>query len=85
MKVQQLIEELSLLNPESEVVLFRRSSDNGFSPLYSLGRDYVYVPDSTYSGEAYYTKYSAEDMCLGEEEWESIKNQRRCVVMFPVN
>lgn len=85
MKIKQLMEELALLDPESEVVMFRRSSDNGFSPLYSLGRDYVYVPDSTYSGEAYNTRWSADDACKDEEEWESIKNQRRCVVLFPVN
>ena len=85
MKVQQLIEELSLLNPESEVVLFRRSSDNGFSPLYSLGRDYVYVPDSTYSGEAYNTRWSADDACKDESEWETMKQMPRCVVLFPVN
>lgn len=85
MKVQQLIDELSLLDPESEVVLFRRSSDNGFSPLCSLGRNYVYVPDSTYSGEAFYTELTADDVIMDEDEWESIKNQRRCVVLFPVN
>lgn len=85
MKVQQLIEELSLLDPESEVVLFRRSSENGFSPLYSLGRDYVYVPDSTYSGEAYNTQWSAADACKDESEWETMKQMPRCVVLFPVN
>ena len=85
MKVQQLIEELSLLDPESEVVLFRRSSENGFSPLCSLGRNYVYVPDSTYSGEAYNTQWSADDACKDESEWETMKQMPRCVVLFPVN
>lgn len=85
MKVQQLIDELSLLDPESEVVLFRRSSDNGFSPLCSLGRKFVYVPDNANSGEAFYTELNADDVCMDESEWESIKNQRKCVVLFPVN
>lgn len=50
MKVKELIELLSEMNPEHEVILSKDGEGNAFSPCgaHDVGQ---YVPDSTWSGE----------------------------------
>lgn len=85
MKVKELIEVLSSLNQESEVILQKDAEGNGFSPLRGADGDAVYIPDSTWSGDVYSLDWSAEDACMGKEEWKQIKKMPRCVVLYPIN
>jgi hypothetical protein len=85
MKVSELIEKLSRMNPDSEVIMQKDSEGNGYSPLYCVDSNAVYVPDSTYSGDVYSLSWSADDACMSEGEWNRIQNSPKCVVLCPTN
>lgn len=85
MLVRDLITKLKLENPDSEVILQKDSEGNGYSPLADVDGQAIYVPDSSWSGEVYSTEWSADDMMMGEEEWEKLKQQPHCVVLSPIN
>jgi hypothetical protein len=85
MKVKELIEFLSRCRPDLEVILQKDAEGNGYSPLEGADSDAVYVPDTTYSGRIYSLTWTATDACLTESTWEQLKEQPRCVVLFPVN
>lgn len=50
MKVKELIELLSELNPKLEVIMAKDGEGNGYSPVdaHDVGQ---YIPESTWSGE----------------------------------
>jgi hypothetical protein len=85
MKVKELIEELSKLDPESQVILQKDAEGNGYSPLYAVDGDAVYLPDSTWSGDVYSTNWTADDADMDAEEWAETLKKPRCVVLAPVN
>lgn len=85
MKVKELIEELKLLDPESEVILQKDSEGNGYSPLEGVDGDAVYIPENTWSGDVYSTNWSADDADMEEDEWQEILAKPRCVILHPVN
>lgn len=85
MKVKKLIEELSKMDPTSEVILQKDSEGNGYSPLAGIDLNAVYVPDSTYYGDVYSTEWTAQEACMNESEWKKILNRKRCVILFPTN
>lgn len=86
MKVKDLIKELEKLDPNSQLILQKDGEGNGYSPLCGLEAA-VYVPDSTYSGHVYSLKYTADDNCMEEEHWKTLKKSKenKCVVLYPVN
>ena len=77
MKVKELIELLSEMNPEHEVVLSKDGEGNGYSPLdgYSTGQ---YVPDSTWSGEFRSAQFPISDGGCRKKDINAI-------VLWPVN
>lgn len=90
MKVKDLIEELSKMNPEHEVIMQKDSEGNGYSPLHNLFDNSVYVPDSNWSGCIYVDElnseligqgFSEEDLCPDDER----ENGQKCVVLAPTN
>ena len=85
MKVGELLAELLTLNPDLEVIMQKDSEGNGYSPLYCVDADAVYVADSTYSGDVFSTTWSADDCCMEDEEHKELLKQPRCVVLAPVN
>ena len=85
MKVGQLMSELVKLDPNMEIVLQKDSEGNGYSPLYGADANAVYIPESTWSGDVYSTEWSADDVCMDEDEWEELLSRPRCVVLFPIN
>lgn len=90
MTVEELIEELKRLPPESEVIMqldSARYGGNGYSPLYAVDGNAIYTPFSTWSGEVVSTEWSASDACYeSEEEWEQFKaSNPRCCVLAPTN
>jgi len=86
MKVKELINKLNKLDPESQVILQKDSEGNGYSPCYGVEAA-VYIAESSYSGSVYSLKFTAEDNCMEEDEWERLKRNKKnkCVVIFPVN
>lgn len=85
MKVKELIEELSQYNPEAEVIMQKDAEGNGYSPLCGTDGDAVYIAETSWHGEVYDATMTAEDMDMDEEEWDAIKSNPRCVVLFPIN
>ncbi len=84
MKVRDLLEILSTMDPETEVILQKDAEGNGYSPLYSVYPG-IYVAITTWYGEVSDPDWSADDACLSPEEWKAIKHRPRCVVLRPVN
>jgi hypothetical protein len=87
MRVAELIEELKKLPPESEVILQKDAEGNGYSPLYKVDGNAIYIEDLAWSGKVVSTEWSACDACYeSEEEWEAFKaSNPRCCVLAPVN
>ncbi len=85
MKNKELIELLSTLDPESEVILQKDAEGNGYSPLAGADNDAVYIAETTWGGEVYPTYWSADDAGMDDGEWEEIQAKPRCIVLYPVN
>jgi hypothetical protein len=85
MKVKELIELLASFDPSAEVILQKDAEGNGYSPLSGAAHDAVYVADSTWSGLAYSTTWTATDACMTEDEWRKLMEKERCVILYPVN
>ena len=73
MKVKDLMNLLKDLPQDYEVILSKDGEGNDFSPLADHGL-YMYVPDSTWSGEA---------VC--KEECDEENYQENSVVLWPTN
>jgi hypothetical protein len=84
-KVKELMEELAKFSADAEVILQQDAEGNGYSPLYAVDHDAVYVAKNTYSGDVYSTEWTASDACMSEEEWDDVMRQPRCVVLAPTN
>lgn len=85
MKVKKLIKELQKLDPNLEVILQKDSEGNGYSPLSEIDSHCVYFPESSWSGEIVDTRWTADEACRDEDEWEEIKKKKRCVILHPIN
>jgi len=79
MKVKELLEELSNINPESDVFLQVDSEGNGYNELRIVDGDAFF-----HDGEVFDADWSAEDCCLNEDLWDRIKNNdTKCLVLSP--
>ena len=85
MTVKELIKELKKCDPKAQVILQKDSEGNGFSPLFDVDGDCIYVPDSTWSGDVYDASWDAEDAGMEEFDWKETLKAPRCVVLGPVN
>jgi hypothetical protein len=84
MKVKELIEILSTMDQDREVILQRDSEGNGYSPLCGVDDNTVYESESTSYGEVYHEKLTEEDRKQGfTEEDLGTGNGVPCVVLFP--
>lgn len=85
MNVKQLKEAIQNLPDEMEVILQKDSEGNGYSPLSDADSDCVYFADSTYSGEVYSTKHTADECCMSADEYAEMLAQPRALVLSPVD
>lgn len=88
MTVGQLKKLLAAIPDDHLVILQKDAEGNGYSPLADVeGRNNVYVPDSTWSGEVYYKKLTGALRSLGytEEDVYPDDDGIDCVVLAPVN
>jgi hypothetical protein len=72
MTVEELMELLKTIPPQTKIVMSSDSEGNTYSPLSSHGLG-VYVPDSTWSGDFYSIELTAEDNCMDEDGWTELK------------
>ena len=78
---------LLLEQPDVELIMQKDAEGNGYSPLYGVDFNVVYVPDNnTWSGTVYDLAFTADDNCMTEAEWERIKQTNSgYAVLHPVN
>jgi len=78
--------KLLLENPDVELIMQKDAEGNGYSPLRGIEFDVVYVPDSTWDGTVYSKEFTADDNCMTEAEWETLKRTNSgYAVLHPVN
>jgi hypothetical protein len=69
-----------------EVILQKDSEGNGYSPLYCVDPECIYMPDSSWDVEVMSLEWSADDAGMDEEEWEETKRERqKCIIFVPAN
>jgi hypothetical protein len=85
MNVKQLMDALAGLPDDMEVIIQKDAEGNGYSPLYEVDPDAVYIPETTWYGDVYGTEWSADDACMTEEEWAEILEKPRALILHPVN
>lgn len=85
MKVRELLEILSTLDPEMECIIQKDSEGNGFSPLAGADPDGIYVAETTWFGNVYDANWSAEDADIPEDLWETMLKRPRSLILYPVN
>jgi len=85
MKVKELIEKLLKLDGDTDIILQKDSEGNGYSPLDGVDSNAVYIKNSDYSGDIYSLQWTHDDACMSFEEWNELKKQKKCVVLYPMN
>jgi hypothetical protein len=85
MNVKELKALLENLPDEMEVILQKDAEGNGYSPLSDADADCVYLPETTWYGEVYSTRWTADDAAMSDEEWNDILEKPRALVLCPVN
>jgi hypothetical protein len=79
------MDRLAELPEDAEVILQKDGEGNGYSPLYEVDGEAVYVAETTWSGTVYSTAWTANDADMDKEEWAEILAKPRCVVLAPTN
>ena len=85
MTIKELKEAIAELPDDMEVIVQKDSEGNGWSPLWDVGSNSVYIAQTTWYGEVYSMDWTAEDACVSDEEWEAIKSKPRSLILHPVN
>lgn len=84
MKVKQLKELLKNIDDERIVILQKDGEGNGYSPLYCIDDESVYVADSTWSGDVRFPKLTPDLEKLGYSE-EDCGDGEPALILVPVN
>ena len=84
MTVTELIEELTKLNGDRQVILQKDGEGNGYSPLAGIWSG-KYEADCTWSGEAKLEELTEQDRLNGYSEEDLSINGAPAVILFPVN
>lgn len=79
MNVKELKEAIANLPDEMQIVLQKDPEGNGYSPIDGADPNSVYTED----GEVYDMSWSADDACMTNEEWESMKVKPRTLILYP--
>ncbi len=85
MTVKELKKALKNLPDGMEIILQKDAEGNGYSPLSYIDSDAVYIPETTWHGDVYSMKWTADDACMTEEKWKEIKLKPRALILAPVN
>lgn len=82
MKVKELIETLSKLNPELDVLIAKDAEGNGFSILHEVGINHSYIIDG-YCYEVSIHHLTDELMQSGYCKEDVIEDSTECIVLWP--
>ena len=86
MLVKELIEILQSMPQDSIVILQKDSEGNGYSPLYDVDSDAIYVKETDWYGEVKSTQWTADEAGMEEKMWTIEKViSPACVVLSPTN
>jgi hypothetical protein len=85
MTVKELKEAIANLPDDMEVILQKDAEGNGYSPMEGADPDAIYFEETTWSGEVFSTKWTAEEACMTSEEWAYAKKRPRVLILHPVN
>ena len=78
--------KMLLEQPNCKLIMQKDAEGNGYSPLYGIEFDVVYVPEESYYGYVYRMEDSADDNCMDEEDWENAKRDHSgYAVLYPIN
>jgi len=83
MKVKDLIQQLSTLNPEREIVIQLDSDGNGYSPCSDIWVG-LYQPITKQYGEASLEELTAEDREFGYMEEDILSEGTKAVFLCPL-
>ena len=83
MKAHELATIL-LAGPNGEVIMQKDAEGNGYSPM-AGAEEAIYIPNNGYDGEVISLGWSAGDCDMEEDEWEEMRAQPKCVVLYPIN
>jgi hypothetical protein len=86
-ELKEIIKNIPSERDGDEVVLQKDAEGNGYSPLYGVDVDSLYIPDSTWDGVAYHKDWTADEACMDEEEWNETKSQKQfnAIIFWPTN
>ena len=85
MTVRDLIDSLSGVPLDAEVILQKDPEGNGYSPLAGVFTTCIYSPETTWGGEIKDTDWTADEACADEDDWEEFKKRPRCLLLYPIN
>lgn len=79
MNVKELKKELENLPDDMELVLQIDSEGNGYEQVRGIDPNGIETPD----GDIYDRRWSADDACMEEDEWEEIKKLPSKGIIYP--
>jgi len=77
MNIKELIEQLSTMDPEMQVMMQKDAEGTGYSPLSGCEPSRIY--------DARWLAWMAQAPDMDQEEWEEILKMPHACVLFPVN
>ena len=80
MTIKELKEQISNLPDDMEIILLKNEEGSEYSPLSVVETEAGYI-----DGKLWFTGWDAEDMEMGESEWEEICNNPKVMIMTPKN
>lgn len=79
MTVKELREELANLPDDLELVLQIDPEGNGYNPVRGIDPNGIETDD----GDVFDAKWTADDACMEDDEWEEFKKRPRVGIIFP--
>ena len=86
MNIGELKEAIKGLPNDMNIILQKDGEGNGYSPLYGVDPNFIYIADNEYSGEVYSLGFSADDAGFEENEWKYLKLEHSpSLILVPTN
>ena len=85
MTLGEFRKETESLPDDMEMIVQKDSEGYNYSPLSCADPDSVYIEENSYCGEVYSMCWSSEDAGMTEDEWGTLKERPRALILAPVN
>jgi len=80
MTVQELKKIIKNLPNDMKITL--EGDKEIYSQLVGFSTTAIYIPETTWYGNAYSPNWTAEDSCMSNDEWEKVKKNERSLLFF---